>query len=129
MGLEMGQGAFWWPVFLFHDWPNLGGPLKVLGQGFEGVGRATGGAARHAVHLRWWSIRETAERSGFHVEFADDLERCEYVVPVEWTGNTARRLLRKPAPGILPRPDREIRVPGSCYNRRLRCTPLTLSRA
>lgn len=59
--------------------------VNVPGQGFVGVGRATG----RALPLRDFliggrPIREAAKRSNFPRELDDDLERCEYFVPVEW---------------------------------------------
>lgn len=59
--------------------------MKVPGYGFVGVGRVKGRVqpiSEFKVGDR--PIREVATRSGFHQEFDQDPERCEYFVPVDW---------------------------------------------
>jgi len=63
--------------------------VKVPGNGFVGVGRVAGRsqpAATFTVSTADGerSILDVAKRGSYHREFLEDLERCEYVVPVKW---------------------------------------------
>lgn len=54
---------------------------KIPGKGFVGVGRVTG--PRVSANDDGRPALEVLQ-AGYHREFADDPERAEYFVPVEW---------------------------------------------
>jgi hypothetical protein len=90
LGFISGGGGSWYSKTLHLLGPGDRVWVKVPGQGFVGVGRVSGRArpiAEFTVGGR--PIREMAKRSRFHVGFDDDLERCEYFVPVEWIETVA----------------------------------------
>jgi hypothetical protein len=63
--------------------------VKVPGSGFVGVGRVTG-RAQPAADFRVTTpqgevpVLDIAKGANYHRELADDPERCEYFVPVQW---------------------------------------------
>jgi len=63
--------------------------VKVPGHGFVGVGRVTGRAKpATAFQVKTpageMSVLDVAKRGTYHREFLNDLERCEYFVPIQW---------------------------------------------
>lgn len=64
--------------------------VKVPNMGFVGVGRVTGQASPAAAFTVKDSngivvpILDVAKKGMYHREFADDLEKCEYFIPVDW---------------------------------------------
>lgn len=88
-GFICGGGGAWYSKTL-----NLLNPgdrvwVKVPGYGFVGVGRAAG-RAQPAADFRVITpegempVLDVAKRGGYHREFVNDPERCEYFVPVRW---------------------------------------------
>lgn len=63
--------------------------VKVPGKGFVGVGRVIG----PRVAARDFAIKEQAAldvlEGGYHRQYLDDPERCEYFVPVDWIDTVA----------------------------------------
>lgn len=63
--------------------------VKVPGQGFVGVGRVTGAAEpANTFQVRTPTgeapVLSIVSEGSYHRELADDLEKCEYFVPVQW---------------------------------------------
>lgn len=85
LGFISAGGGAWYSRTLEFVGPGDRVWVKVPGYGFVGVGRVKGRVqpiSEFKVGDR--PIREVATRSGFHQEFDQDPERCEYFVPVDW---------------------------------------------
>ena len=89
-GFVCGGGGVWYSRTLELLKPDDRVWVKVPNVGFVGVGRVTG----QATPVRSFNVRasdgtdvpvlDVAKRGTYHREFADDLEKCEYFVAVEW---------------------------------------------
>jgi len=83
-GFVSGGGGTWYSNSLRmlnegdHIW------VKIPGKGFVGVGRVTGSrVAAEDFRIDGCPALEVL-KAGYHREFADDPEKSEYFVPVEW---------------------------------------------
>jgi len=89
-GFVCGGGGVWYSRTLGLLRPGDRIWVKVPNMGFVGVGRVTGqmtSALDFTVKGRDeadLSIFDIAKRGTYHREFADDVEKCEYFVAVEW---------------------------------------------
>ncbi|MBN1458877.1 MAG: DUF91 domain-containing protein [Armatimonadetes bacterium] len=88
-GFICGGGAPWYSRTLQLLSPGDRVWVKVPGFGFVGVGRATGRAQSAATFKVATPdgaapILEVARGGGYHREFVDDADRCEYFVPIQW---------------------------------------------
>lgn len=88
-GFICGGGGAWYSKTLQLLGPGDRVWVKVPGSGFVGVGRVTG-RAQPAADFRVTTpqggvpVLDVAKGGNYHREFADDPERCEYFVPVQW---------------------------------------------
>ncbi len=88
-GFICGGGGAWYSKTLQLLKPGDRLWAKVPGTGFVGVGRATGPAQPAGTFTVVGPagerpVLELATRGSYHRQFVDDLERCEYFVPVQW---------------------------------------------
>jgi len=88
-GFICGGGGAWHSKTLQLLSPGDRVWVKVPGSGFVGVGRVTGRsepASTFKVNTPGGEtpVVDAAKRGSYHREFLDDLERCEYFVPVRW---------------------------------------------
>jgi hypothetical protein len=83
-GFVSGGGGTWYSNSLRmlnegdHIW------VKIPGKGFVGVGRVTGSRVAAKDFQIDGSPALEILKAGYHREFADDPEKSEYFVPVEW---------------------------------------------
>jgi hypothetical protein len=88
-GFICGGGGAWYSRTLQLLEPGDRVWAKVTGSGFVGVGRVTG-AATPAAEFQLSTEEgdkpafDVLTKAGYHREFLDDEERCEYFIPVEW---------------------------------------------
>ena len=88
-GFICGGGGAWYSKTLQLLGPGDRVWVKVPGSGFVGVGRVTG-RAQPAADFRVTTpqgelpVLDVAKGGNYHRELADDPERCEYFVPVQW---------------------------------------------
>jgi len=88
-GFISGGGGAWYSKTLQLLGPDDRVWVKVPGSGFVGVGRATGRrqpAKTFTVKTSKgeFPVLEVAKRGHYMREALDDLERCEYFVPMRW---------------------------------------------
>ena len=88
-GFICGGGGSWYSKTLQLVGPGDRVWVKVPGSGFVGVGRATGRAQAAATFTVATTSGdkpaiEVAKGGDYHRELVDDLERCEYFVPMRW---------------------------------------------
>ena len=88
-GFICGGGGAWYSKTLQLVGPGDRVWVKVPGSGFVGVGRATGRAQAAATFTVATTsgdrpVLEVAKGGDYHRELVDDLERCEYFVPMRW---------------------------------------------
>lgn len=88
-GFISGGGGAWYSRTLQLLGPGDRVWVKVPGAGFVGVGIVEGRvqpAKSFVVQTPVGEkpVLEVARRAAYHAEHADDLERCEYFVPVRW---------------------------------------------
>jgi hypothetical protein len=88
-GFICGGGGVWYSKTLQVLAPGDRVWVKVPGVGFVGVGRVTGRAQAAATfQLKTPGgekpVLDVARGGSYHREFVNDLERCEYFVPVQW---------------------------------------------
>jgi hypothetical protein len=88
-GFISGGGGAWYSKTLQLLSPGDRVWVNIPQQGYVGVGRVTGKstpANEFTVTLNGEErpVLEVAKRAHYHAEFADDPERCDYFVPVEW---------------------------------------------
>jgi hypothetical protein len=88
-GFICGGGKAWYSRTLRQLNPGDRVWVNVPGSGYVGVGRAVGHAQPASEFLVSTPdgekpVLEVAKRGTYHVEFLDDLERCEYFVPIHW---------------------------------------------
>lgn len=89
LGFICGGGGAWYSKTLQLLNPGDRVWVRVPGRGFVGVGRVTGRsqpASSFKVNTQDGEIPilDVAKRGGYHREFIDDPERCEYFAPVQW---------------------------------------------
>lgn len=94
-GFVSGGGGAWYSRTLSLLQPGDRVWVKVPATGFVGVGRVTGPStpAREfqlLVDGKEQPALEVLTRAHYHRDSADDLEKCEYFVPVEWLATVAR---------------------------------------
>jgi hypothetical protein len=88
-GFICGGGGAWYSRTLYLLNPDDRVWVKVPGYGFVGVGRVTG-RAQPAADFRIMTpegevpVLEVARGGSYHHELANDPERCEYFVPIQW---------------------------------------------
>lgn len=88
-GFVCGGGGAWYSRTLQLLAPGDRVWVKVPGRGFVGVGIVTGGAqpAGEFTLSSQGELRPALEvltEGGYHREFVEDKERCEYFVPMKW---------------------------------------------
>lgn len=88
-GFICGGGGPWYSRTLQLLNPEDRVWVKVPGYGFVGVGRVTGRAKpASAFEVKTaageMSVLDVAKRGTYHREFLNDLELCEYFVPMQW---------------------------------------------
>lgn len=88
-GFICGGGGSWYSNSLKMVAPGDRVWVNVPGAGYVGVAKVTGHATPAAefslLHQgREWPALELLNGASYHREQADDPERCEYFVPVEW---------------------------------------------
>jgi hypothetical protein len=88
-GFICAGGGPWYSKTLQLLQPNDRVWVKIPGQGFVGVGRVTGQAQPASTFkVKTPSgelpVLDVAKRGTYHRQFVDDLERCEYFVPIKW---------------------------------------------
>ena len=106
-GFICGGGGRWYSQTLQLLNPGDRVWVNVPGSGYVGVGRVTGRlqpAATFNVKTRDGeiSVLDAAKRGSYGRAYVDDLERCEYFVPVQWVQTVP-----------LERADREIGLFGN----------------
>ena len=110
-GFVSGGGGTWYSNSLRmlnegdHIW------VKIPGKGFVGVGRVTGSRVAAKDFQIDGSPALEILKVGYHREFADDPEKSEYFVPVEWE-HTVRE-------------DKAIQEVGMFGNQNTECKPVT----
>lgn len=88
-GFISGGGGAWYSKTLQLLSPGDRVWVNIPQQGYVGVGRVLGTAtpAKDFTVMQEGVERpvlEVAKRANYHAEFADDPERCDYFVPIQW---------------------------------------------